>query len=68
MISGRHEEANVHDILLKKACGSCGGTLAVRIAPGSGRGVCLGCHLVTTVTVARSGEGVVIAQAPVAEA
>ncbi len=69
MNTQRHQETTPHhDLELKDACAGCGGVLAVRIAPGSGRGVCLACHLLTPMTVVRSGDGLMIAQAPLAVA
>jgi hypothetical protein len=59
-----HRETAVHDLELPSACVCCGGSVDARFTPGSGRGVCLACHLVTPMMLVRSPEGIRIVQAP----
>jgi hypothetical protein len=58
------QETTIHDVELRDTCACCGGLVAARFTPGSARGVCLACHLVTGMTLVRAGEGVRIVQAP----
>ena len=62
------QEATVHELELKDTCVGCGGVVFARFRPGSARGVCLGCHLVTAMTMVRAGEGVRVVQWPSASA
>ncbi len=62
------QETTVHEIEVSDACAGCGGAVLARFTPGSARGVCLACHLVTGLTLVRAGEGVRIVQAPAGQA
>ena len=60
------QEPTIHEVELNDACAGCGGPITARFTPGSSRGVCLACHLVTPMMLVRSGENVRIVQAPAA--
>jgi len=62
------QETMVHDVELPNACVACGGPLAARFTPGSARGVCLACHVISAMTVSRAGDGLQIVQEPGGEA
>ncbi|OFX24036.1 MAG: hypothetical protein A2V77_08700 [Anaeromyxobacter sp. RBG_16_69_14] len=54
------------EVELPDACVACGGSIAARFMTGSARGVCLRCHLITALRVARTDEGMQVGHAPVA--
>jgi hypothetical protein len=58
------KETMSHEVELPDACAVCDGPITVRFTPTSARGVCLACHLVTALTMARAGEGVRISHLP----
>ncbi len=60
------QESTTHDVELAEACAGCGGNLAVRLTPGSARGVCLQCHLLTGMALLKARHGVTMVQAPAA--
>jgi len=60
----RQETARIVDAELQDACAACGGPIAARFSPGAIRGVCLSCHLVTTIKVARGKGGVQLGHLP----
>jgi hypothetical protein len=62
MQSELQREAPVRDIALQSTCFGCGGVVNARITPGSVRGVCLACHLVTPMTMVQTPEGVRVVQ------
>ncbi len=64
MNAQRHPEATTRDLTLGEACACCGGPIEARFAPGSARGVCLTCHLVSPMVLLRSEAGVAVVQAP----
>lgn len=58
-------EAPVRDVELEATCIGCGGAVSARLAPGTARGVCLVCHLVTPMAMVRVPDGVRVVQWPV---
>jgi hypothetical protein len=58
------QETPMHEIELPDACAACGGPIAARFTASSARGVCLACHLITVLTVARAGDGVSVGHVP----
>jgi hypothetical protein len=64
------QEAVPHEIEIElpDACVACGGSIAARFMSGSARGVCLRCHLITALRVARTEEGMQVGHAPAARA
>jgi hypothetical protein len=58
------QETTIRDMELPGACVGCGGPIAARFSPGGAHGVCLACHLVTELGLARSADGVQIIQVP----
>src|SRR5512146_699110 len=62
------QEATVHDLELSDACACCGGPVHARFTPGSARGVCVSCRLVTSMALVKSDEGIRIVQAPAGSA
>ncbi len=64
----QEEKPHEIEVELPDACVACGGSIAARFTSGSARGVCLACHLITALRVARSGEGLQVGHAPAAQA
>ncbi len=62
------QSPNFHDIMLPDACLACGGHLAARLGPSSALGVCLACHAITTLALARMPDGVQVGQLPAGRA
>ena len=52
------------DLELPAACAACDGPMAVRFAPGSAVGVCLGCRRIAAMSVERSDEGLRVLHLP----
>jgi hypothetical protein len=64
-VNHEHEQSpHFHDVLLPKACVACGGPLAARFGPRSALGVCVACHVVTTLALARAEDGYQVGQLP----
>ncbi len=61
-------ETSFHDVELPSACLSCGGPISARFTPGSARGVCLVCHALVAMAVARAEDGVRVVSLPAASA
>ena len=61
-------ETTFHDIELPAACLTCGGPISARFTPGSARGVCLACHALVAMAVARDGDGLRVVSLPAAAA
>ena len=59
------QDTTVHDVEIPETCAGCGGTVAARFTPGTARGVCLACHLLTGMQLVRAGQGVRLVQSPV---
>ncbi len=53
-----------HDIVLPEACVACGGSLSARLGPSSALGVCLACHAITALALARMADGLQVGQLP----
>jgi hypothetical protein len=58
------QENSYHDLEIPEACMACGGALATRFTPGRAHAVCRTCRRISSMTLARSGEGVQIVQVP----
>ncbi|HYS81245.1 MAG TPA: hypothetical protein VEM76_11080 [Anaeromyxobacteraceae bacterium] len=61
-------EETTRDVSLPAACAACQGEVLVRLTPGRARGVCLACHFVSDLGLARGPDGVHIIQLPRAAA
>ena len=66
MNTEQQQEVAVHEVELNDACVCCGGPVTARFTPGTARGVCLVCHLVTPMMLVKGGEGVRVVQGPFA--
>jgi hypothetical protein len=58
----QEQQVHFHDVVLPGACVACGGPLAARFGPRSGVGVCLACHVVSALALARGADGVEVGQ------
>ncbi len=58
------QEQMIHDVTLQEACVSCGGAIAARFTPTGASGVCLVCHMITLLGVARAKDGVHVGHLP----
>ena len=67
-MTSEHQEETTRDVTLPAACAACHGEVLVRLTPGRARGVCLACHLVSDLGLARGPDGVHIIQLPRAAA
>ena len=57
-------EQQVHDVTLQEACVSCNGPIAARFTRLGASGVCLACHMITLLGVARAKDGVHVGHLP----
>jgi len=64
MNTEQQREGTSHEIELPDACAVCDGTIAARITPHGARGVCLACHLVSTLAISPTGDGVRVLHLP----
>jgi hypothetical protein len=60
----REQQPRFQDVVFPEACLACGGPLAARLSPATARGVCLACHVVTTLALARVADGFQVGQVP----
>jgi hypothetical protein len=56
------EETTTRDVSLPAACAACSGEVLVRLTPGRARGVCLACHILSDLGLARGPDGLRIVQ------
>ena len=62
------ERPRIVDTELPDACAVCGGTISARFSPQGVKGVCLTCHLVTTLAVAEVDGGMRIGHLAIGQA
>ncbi len=58
------KETMSHEVELPGACAVCDGPIAARITPYGARGVCLACHLVSTLALSPAVDGVRVMHLP----
>jgi len=60
----QQKETMSHEVELPGGCAVCDGPIVAKFTPLSARGVCLACKLVSTLALARSGDGVQVTHLP----